>query len=582
MNRIICNPIDLPYRYQDMVVPDFARVVCREGADPSLVRYRGRYYLFVSMSGGFWHSLDLASWEFVATPGLPILDYAPDVREIDGALVFTASHGSKACSFWRTTDPLSGEFEEIPGSFPFWDPCLFQDDDGRVYLYWGCTNDQPIRGVELDRATFHPLGPPVDLFGGDEGRHGWELFGEADGTAAPTGTSDFSGDHVAPFIEGAWMTKHDGTYYLQYAAPGTEFNTYADGYYTAPAPLGPFTYSPHSPFSSLPGGFAPGAGHGSTVQDEYGNWWHVATSRISVQHPFERRIGIYPAGFDADGVLFCNQEFADHPMVVPQRRADPWTELSPGWRLLSYGRPVTATSSHPDHGPQLVTDEDIRTWWVAASIGTDEGVTVDLGEGCTVSAVQVNLADHEVASAKPAPDLGPDPAPGMTRFIEPLERSVEYRVEVSSDGAKWDTVLAPDGVDSPHRLVVLDQPTPMRHVRVTGGPGAWRSPLAISGVRVFGHRAGAPPAPAAAVHVERLDEMTVRVAWPADEHAEGANVRYGGAPDKLYHSWLVHGANELVLSTLTAGVPYWVAVDTFNGSGVTRGTVVTRARSARS
>jgi hypothetical protein len=195
MDRIICNPIDLPYRYQDMVVPGFARVVCREGADPSLVRFRGRYYLFVSMSGGFWHSPDLVAWEFVATPGLPILDYAPDVREIDGALVFTASNADRPCSFWRTTDPLSGEFEEIPGPFPFWDPNLFQDDDGRVYLYWGCSNDQPIRGVELDRATLKPLGEPTELFGGDDAARGWERFGEADGTNVPDGASPYGGDH---------------------------------------------------------------------------------------------------------------------------------------------------------------------------------------------------------------------------------------------------------------------------------------------------------------------------------------------------------------------------------------------------
>jgi xylan 1,4-beta-xylosidase len=31
------------------------------------------------------------------------------------------------------------------------------------------------------------------------------------------------------WVEGSWMNKHDGTYYLQYAAPGTQFKTYGDG-----------------------------------------------------------------------------------------------------------------------------------------------------------------------------------------------------------------------------------------------------------------------------------------------------------------------------------------------------------------
>ncbi|MFQ7444449.1 MAG: family 43 glycosylhydrolase [Gemmiger formicilis] len=46
------------------------------------------------------------------------------------------------------------------------------------------------------------------------------------------------------------MTKHNGTYYLQYACPGTQYNTYADGVYTAKSPLGPFTLQASNPFSS--------------------------------------------------------------------------------------------------------------------------------------------------------------------------------------------------------------------------------------------------------------------------------------------------------------------------------------------
>jgi hypothetical protein len=255
---------------------------------------------------------------------------------------------------------------------------------------------------------------------------------------------------------------------------------------------------------------------------------------------------------------------------------DPWSDVATGWRLLSYGRPVTATSSLADHGPELVTNEDIRTWWVAGGAGAAEGVTVDLGAGCTVTAVQVNLADHHVALAKAAPDLGDNPPPGLTRFIEPLGQPTAYRVEVSPDAQEWTAVGgADDGRDRPHRLVVLGEPVAARWVRVIGGPGSWGSPLAISGVRVFGEREGDPPAPAtaASVSVERLDAMTARVTWQG-HGAQGANIRYGCAPDALYHSWLVHGRDELVVPTLNAGVDYWLAVDCFNGSGVSAGEVV--------
>ena len=63
---------------------------------------------------------------------------------------------------------------------------------------------------------------------------------------------------ITPFIEGAWMTKHGGHYYLQYGAPGTEYNVYADGTYVGDDPLGPFTYAPYNPVAYKPGGFVHG------------------------------------------------------------------------------------------------------------------------------------------------------------------------------------------------------------------------------------------------------------------------------------------------------------------------------------
>ena len=50
-------------------------------------------------------------------------------------------------------------------------------------------------------------------------------------------------------------------------------------------------------------------------------------------------------------------------------------------------------------------------------------------------------------------------------------------------------------------------------------------------------------------------------------------MRYGIAPDKLYHSHLVYGQNEVTLCTLTAGQAVYIAVDAFNENGVTPGEV---------
>ena len=76
------------------------------------------------------------------------------------------------------------------------------------------------------------------------------------------------------------------------------------------------------PFSFKAGGFSRGAGHGATFQDNGGNYWHVSTSIICVKNTWERRIGIWPAGFDKDDVMWCNTAFGDYPHSVSYTHLD--------------------------------------------------------------------------------------------------------------------------------------------------------------------------------------------------------------------------------------------------------------------
>jgi xylan 1,4-beta-xylosidase len=575
MTSVICNPLDLPYRFQELTVGPFYRRVVREGADPSVIHYQGRFFLFVSMSGGFWHSIDLKNWDFVATPTLPNYDYAPDVRVIDDHMVVCASHPTKNGNFYRTTDPLRGQWEEIPGVLKIWDPNLFQDDDGRVYLYWGCSDKTPIQGVELDRNTFHPIGEPVAFIHGDNKTHGWERRGK-DFNPDNDKRSIFLKPFVSanPFIEGAWMTKHNGRYYLQYSAPGTEMHTYSDGYYVADAPLGPFTYAPSSPFSSKPGGFMPAAGHGSTFQDAHGNWWHIATMRISQAFMFERRIGFFPAGFDADGVLFCNQEFADYPMTIPDGPADPWS-LSAKAMLLNPGAPTTASSSDPDHGPQLAVDEDATTWWVAADASPGQWVQTELPPGSTVSSIQVNIAEHELRPTTKRSRKETTMTALWQRHINQTEPATPFLVQVSNDRTDWTTLYdsRATGESRSHVFIELDKPTEYRYVRVTGYEQPYGGRFAVSGLRVFGYGGGEAPAPVAAT-ARRTGPMNAQIHWNAVPGVHGYNLRYGTAADKLYSSWQLDARTSHDLGALNAGQDYWVAVDSFNANGITRGTPV--------
>ena len=384
--KVFCNPVNVNYRYQFNQDPRRGGQlqICREAADPSMILFKGRYYIFASMTLGVWVSDDLASWEIRRLPDeLPLYDYAPDVRVIGEYVYFCASAREHNCDRWRTKDILNGPYERIEGSFPFWDPNLFPDDDGRVYFYWGCSNETPIWGVELDPETMLPMGEKVAVVEGHPYEVGYERIGE-DNSTLPAAEEVIEAKYQTfvkaqgvpeeylpadvrplirgmfsdkPYIEGAWMDKREGRYYLQYAAPGTQYNTYSDGVYVGESPLGPFRLAENNPYSYKPGGFLPGAGHGSTMRDKEGRFWHTATMRISKNHDFERRVGLWPAGFDADGELFCNQRYGDWPMTL---EGDPWRD--PAWMLLSVGKTASASSFVPGHEPSMATEEDVQSW----------------------------------------------------------------------------------------------------------------------------------------------------------------------------------------------------------------------------
>lgn len=572
MDKIICNPLNLEYQFRNLSGNGQAFRSC---ADPSLVLFRGRYFLFPSTKG-FYYSDDLYSWTFVSGENLPVQFGAPDIREVDGWLYQCASDSKNPCPIYRTRDPLSGEFEEVSRPFIFWDPNMFEDDDGRVYLYWGCSNKLPIYGVEMDKETMMPVGDRVALIFGHPEKYGWERNAPDNnlekGFLFPGEISAEPLEDPSPWIEGPWMTKHGGKYYLQYAGPATELNVYSNGVYVGDSPLGPFTYEINNPMSTKPGGFIPSAGHGSTLQDKYGNWWHIASMLIGVNNAFERRVGIFPAGFDDDGVMFCNNHFGDYPMLLPDHKMDPLKDSFSGWMLLSYQKNVTASSALPGFPAENIADENIRTYWAAAARRRGEYVVMDLEKVVSVNAVQLNFMEHNLAELLTVPG----------NRLGDLEREkvehpkLRWLLEGSQDGENWEILCDKRMAETSltHDFICFDAAKKLRYIKLTGFEMPFGSNLALSGLRVFGNAGGKAPGPVQNVKTERFEPMSVNIAWDAVPGADGYNVCWGTSPEKLYNSWMVYGQNELTLRMLTEGVDYFVSVDAFNGSGITRGSCI--------
>ncbi|KAB2925624.1 MAG: family 43 glycosylhydrolase [Bacteroidetes bacterium] len=548
--RTYCNPLNIDYGYG--AIPNFTAMgKHRTTADPAITLFKGKYYLFSTNQYGYWWSGDMLSWNFI--PRLFLKPYhkvydelcAPAAGVIGDTLLLLGSTHTTSFPIWMSKDPTRDAWTEAVDSLQVgaWDPAFFTDDDGRLYLYWGSSNDRPLYGQEIDRRTFVPIGTKQELIRLHDDVHGWERFGEhADNT------------FLRPFIEGAWMNKHDGRYYLQYAAPGTEFSGYGDGVYVSDRPLGPFTYQSHNPFAVKPGGFARGAGHGATFQDLHGNWWHIGTIAISVKNNFERRLGYWPAGFDEDGILYCTTAYGDYPHRMPDGPLAPGTTGFAGWMLLNYQRPVSASSTLGGYAPNFAADEDIKTYWSARSGDAGEWFQSDLGSLCTVRALQVNYADQNA---------------GLMGKQNGIRH--RYRIRHSKDGVRWSTLVdkSRNTKDVPHDYVELPNGVETRYLRIENIEVPTGT-FALSGFRVFGHRPGAAPDTVTDFIALRGDSerRNAWLKWRQQDEADGYVIYWGTAPEKLYNSVMVYGANEYYLRMLDRDRPYYLRIEAFNGSGI--------------
>lgn len=540
-----CNPINIDYTYS--VTHTSRGLSFRSGADPAVVPFRDKYYMFVTRSQGYWMSGDLSEWEFVRPQNWFFeSSNAPGAWPMGDSLLIALANPSGWQNVIYTDNPEAGTWQGSASLIPLTpvhDPALFVDDDGSVYMYRGSSNVYPIWGVELDPDNyFLPAGENRELINLEPDKHGWERFGE-----------DHEGGDLDPFIEGPWMNKHNGIYYLQYAAPGTQWNVYGDGVYTSDNPLGPFTYEEYSPFSYKPGGFIRGAGHGSTVQDPYGNYWHYGTMVVGINFNFERRIGQFPAGFDEDGQLYANTAYGDYPHYLPSSEERGREDWFTGWMLLSYDKPVEASSFRDDFRAENVVDESIKSFWVAETNREGESLTIDLEEESEVRAVQINYTDYK-----------------SNIYGKPDTLYHQYLIESSADGENWDIMVdkRTNEKDVPNDYVELASPQQARYIRFTNVHVPTPN-LAISGLRIFGKGAGEPPAEVANFQVERGDDRReALLEWDRVGGAQGYHLYYGIDPDKLYNSVMVYEDTVYQLSGLNVDPDYFFAIEAFSENGI--------------
>ena len=548
--KTYCNPINLDYGYTP--IPNFSTWGRhRATADPVIVNYKGDYYLFSTNQWGYWWSSDMSNWNFVSKkflrPWHNVYDElcAPAVGIVGDTMLVFGSTYSKNFTLWMSTDPKSNDWKPLIDSLDIggWDPAFFTDDDGRFYMYNGSSNRWPLYGVELDRKTFKPIGTRKEMYGLESWRYGWHRFGEY-----------MDDTFLDGFLEGAEMVKHNGKYYLQYAGPGTEFSGYADGVAVGDGPLN-FFQNQSDPLSMKAGGFARGAGHGSTFQDNQKKYWHVSTMVVAVKNNFERRLGIWPAGFDKDDVMYCNTAFGDYPHYLPGDMIDHSQSRFTGWMLLNYKKPVQVSSTLGSmYNANNAVDESIKTYWSAATSNKGEWLQTDLGSVSTVNAVQINYADQDAVFL------------GKT-----LDQNHQYILYYSIDGKKWQVLVdkSANKKDVPHDYIELEKPVQARYIkmeniRVPSGK------FAISGLRVFGNGNGLKPDAVKDFFVLRTekDKRSAWLKWSPVDNAYAYNIYFGTDPDKLYNSIMVHDANDYYYKGMDSKKTYYYRIEAINENGI--------------
>jgi len=182
--------------------------------------------------------------------------WAPDAAYKDGTYYFYFPLKDKHDVFRigvATSSSPAGPFkaqpEPIKGSFSI-DPAVFEDDDGKFYMYfgglWGGQLQRWRTGkfIENVSSPFDHLPKPEEpalcpkvarmtdnmLEFAEEPKD--LVIIDKDGKPLK------SGDEDKRFFEAAWMHKYNGKYYFSYSTGNTHFICYA----MSDSPYGPFTY----------------------------------------------------------------------------------------------------------------------------------------------------------------------------------------------------------------------------------------------------------------------------------------------------------------------------------------------------
>lgn len=539
-----CNPLNLSVGSER----------ARRAGEPVVVLYKNDYYLFITGGRGYWYSGNMRDWTYVDVLSFP--RGCPSVLT-DGENLYACSMNAR--DVFTSTDPKKGVWIKV-GTLDrdYGDADMFRDDDGRFYMYWGWSQVLPFQVVELDPKTgFREKGKPVVCFFGNYEQNGFERRRSED-VIFPYFTHRPYFPEEFPWIEGPWMIKHNGRYYLQYAAIGLEFLSYSHGVYVSDSPMGPFKYSQHNPLTFKTTGFAPGAGHGSTFHDKNGDLWTICMIPSFYGGRGGGELALFPTSVDPEGVMHSNTAFGDYPQYYPGIKKNAVDNNFTNWMLLSNKKYAEASSNLEGFDVKKAVDENFMTNWSAKTGNPGEFMTVNLGKECKIYALQVNF-DQQDAKVQFGRGFG---------VVSGLSRYESFTVQISNDNKSWSMLIdkSNNKVDNRHDYTELPEAVKARYVKVTNVFTPDSGKFAVKDLRVFGNPEIAKITKVDNVTVVRNpeDRRDATLLWQPVKGADGYVVRYGIEPNKLYNSYMVYDAYSLTMHSLNKDPEYYFKVEAFD------------------
>jgi xylan 1,4-beta-xylosidase len=461
--------------------------------DVTVIKENGRYFMYCT-GGGAWISDDMLNWTFHRVENVPV---APDVVKYNGSFYMCGND----CPVYKADNPLGpfksiGDWKNTPDVSGGWngafDVDIYIDDDNKPYLYYPGRGVSGIYVVQLDPNDLSRFAGPVKHLFGFNNEHIWERYGEMN-----------EYPDVA-WVEGPWLQKYKGVYYLQYSASGTQWKTYAEGYYTSKSPMGPFTYAPNNPLLRKTEGLVTGPAHGSIVEGPDGQLWQFYTIVLS-NPPGGRRIGMDRVIFDKDGNMTV--KVTDTPQWAPVKGIDPANGDS-GTLPVTINK-VNAmnalsrfSSQQPGREAAYAVDNSSGTWWEPLPTDTLPTLTIELSPATrfdvvqlfTIDGVRIMFNGGRRGLARPAAVTPGAAVPAAPSVAQTSAFIYKYRIEVSMDGKTYVPALDQTG-NTISRNTIFEEipPVKCRFVRLTMTDWPKTSPLGILEFTVFGKPSGSLP-----------------------------------------------------------------------------------------